>query len=521
MANKTLPQDSVIASESSRSLWMEQPALRFDRLEANVSADVVIIGSGIAGLSTAYELALGGANIIVIDRGLVARGITARTSAHLTSALDDFYHQMIPIRGIEIAQRHFASQAAAIDRIDAIRQTERIACDFKRLDAYLFLAGDVQLNALEQEMSALEEVGLKGSRIDMAPSAKHTLSDGPCLVIPQQGRFHPLKYLNGLARACAGLGVRLFEQTCALTVEETQTGVRVTTLNHCVIDANAAVVATNSPIIGKEVHAKQMPYRTYVLAAKIRARSVRDVLYWDTEEPYHYVRLHPTKGGELLLVGGEDHKTGAADDANVRFRRLERWARRRFPEMGEIVHRWSGQVMDTMDYAAFIGLNPSSKRTFVATGDSGQGITHGVAASLMLPALLAGKPHPWADVFAPQRKRRGALGSAVNSGLSLVKNFADTISPGQIAKETRLRRGKGGIKRSGLHLLAVCRDVNGVIHRHAAACSHAGCVVHWNSFEQCWDCPCHGSHFAPDGTATNAPAIKALPRAPAINEDSR
>jgi glycine/D-amino acid oxidase-like deaminating enzyme/nitrite reductase/ring-hydroxylating ferredoxin subunit len=479
-------------------------------LGSSLTADLVVVGSGIAGLSTAYEAALKGASVIVLDRGPIARGISARTSAHLTSALDDFYHEFIPLRGEKAAKQHFASQAAAIERIDEIRRSERIACDFKRLPAYLFLAGQTEPQALEDERKALGIVGLRGARVEAAPAIEHKLSDGPCLIIPDQGRFHPLKYLDGVARACVRRGVRLFGGTCVTSMGESRDGAWVETREGHKVTSDAVVVATNTPINDRiTIHAKQAPYRTYVLGAAVPKGLIRDVLYWDTEEPYHYVRLHPAADGQMLLVGGEDHKSGTADNAKMRLRRLERWARQRFPEMGEVVYRWSGQVMDTIDFAAFIGVNPGNRRIFVATGDSGQGITHGVVAGMMLPGLIATGRHRWSSIYDPARKPLKTAGKMFSQGVDVFKNLAERVLPGEITSN-RIHRGSGGIKRAGLHLVAVCRDEEGALHEHRASCTHAGCTVHWNTFEQCWDCPCHGSHFAADGTALNAPAIESL-----------
>jgi glycine/D-amino acid oxidase-like deaminating enzyme/nitrite reductase/ring-hydroxylating ferredoxin subunit len=508
--------------EKSRWPWMDVPPREDRPLGGSTTADVAVIGSGIAGLSTAYELAAAGAKVVLVDRGPIARGMSARTSAHLTSALDDFYHAFISIRGEDIARRHFESQAAAIKRIGEIQASEGIDCDFARMPAYLFLAGKEKPETLDAERDALDSVGLKGSRVIQHPSVSHRLSDGPCLVIPDQGRFHPLKYLDGLARSCERRGVRLFSDTCVTRIAEEGSGVSVETETGHRISAGAAVVATNTPINDRlTIHAKQAPYRTFVLTAVVPKGAVDDVLYWDTEDPYHYVRLHPFPDETLILVGGEDHKSGRADDAVERFQSLERWARERFPEMGAVRHRWSGQVMDTIDYAAFIGPNPGNERIFVATGDSGQGITHGVVASLLLPALIAGKEHPWAEAYTPARKPLKTAGKFLGESLDVFKSMAEHILPGEIESEESLAPGSGGILRDGGRTLAVCRDEDGTLHRLSASCSHVGCVVHWNGFEQCWDCPCHGSHFAPDGTALNAPAIEPLKPAAAATKSGR
>jgi len=501
--------------EKSRSCWMEETPPSFPSLRDNLSCDVAVVGSGIAGLSTAYELAKAGHKVIVIDRGPIGRGMTARTSAHLTTALDDFYSAYIGIRGEDAARLHFESQAAAVDRIGTIAADEEIACDFKRMEARLFLAGDLQERDLDREREALTKVGLTGV-VKKPTSHGHKLSERPLLVIPNQGRFHPLKYLDGLARALGRLGVRLFADTAIVAVDEEGSGVVLRSEDGFRINAQKAVLATNAPINDHlAVTAKEMPFRTYVFAAEVPAGTIEDVLYWDTEEPYHYVRLHPWGAKELLLVGGEDHRSGEADDADERFKALEAWARARFAEMGAVRYRWSGQVLDTIDYAAFIGRSPGSDRVFVATGDSGQGITHGVVAGMLLGDLIDSDDHPWAPVYDPSRKPPKSIGNFLGGTIDVAKNFIGKLAPGDVKSEAELAAGAGGILRDGGAKLAVCRDERGEVHRFSEACTHAGCGVRWNSFEQCWDCPCHGSQFAPDGRVLNAPAVMPLKAAQA------
>jgi glycine/D-amino acid oxidase-like deaminating enzyme/nitrite reductase/ring-hydroxylating ferredoxin subunit len=496
--------------EKSRSCWMDEAPQAFPELTENATCDVAVIGSGIAGLSTAYELVRAGHTVIVIDRGPIGRGMTARTSAHLTSSLDDFYHEFISIRGEDIARLHFQSQAAAIDRIGVIAADEKIACDFKRMEARLFLAGDAKEEVLDREREALTTVGLAGVS-KRASVGGHRLSSGPCLIIPRQGRFHPLRYLDGLVRVLERLGVRVYADTVVAKVEEAADGVTVHTAKGYEIAAHAAVLATNAPIGERgPVTPQESPFRSYVLAAEVPSGQIEDVLYWDTEDPYHYVRLHPWGDRELLLVGGEDHRSGEADDGDERLGNLESWARERFPEMGRVRYRWSGQCLETPDYAAFIGRQAGKDRVYLATGDSGQGITHGVVAGMLIADLIDSGDHPWVPVYDPTRTPPKALGNFVSSAIGVAKNLLEKFAGGDIKSEDELIPGRGGIMRSGGQKVAICRDERGRVHRLSEACTHIGCGVRWNSFEQCWDCPCHGSQFAPDGTALNAPAVKQL-----------
>ena len=253
------------------------------------------------------------------------------------------------------------------------------------------------------------------------------------------------------------------------------------------------------------------PYRTYAMAFTIPRGTLPDALYWDMADPYHYVRLNPGPGNtDYLIAGGCDHKTGEADDGDVRFEAVEAWIRSLIPDLGKEVHRWSGQVLDTIDYCGFIGRNPGSDHVYVATGDSGQGMTHGALAGILLKDLILTGRSQWQEVYEPSRKTPTGIVNYVNENITAIKNFAEYLMPGELDSVDELKPGEGGIIRQGASKIAACRDRDGTLHMRSAVCTHLGCHVHWNSTEQCWDCPCHGSHFAPDGSVLNGPAIMPL-----------
>ena len=334
-------------------------------------------------------------------------------------------------------------------------------------------------------------------------------------VIRGQATFHPLKYLKALAEKIVAQGGLFFADTVITEVVEEDSRVTVTSLDGAKVRASAAVVATNSPISDLfALHTKMAPYRSYAMAFEIKAGALPDALYWDTLDPYHYVRLQPgEKQTDYVIVGGEDHKSGEADDAERRFEALEKWARGLIPALGTVTHKWSGQVLDTIDYAGFIGVNPGNEHIYVHTGDSGQGMTHGVAGAMINAALILGELAPWVEVYDPSRKTPSAIGNFLKENVTAVKNFAEYLAPGELSDTSELKFGEGAIIRQGLSKIAAYRDENGALHASSAACTHIGCHLHWNSFETCWDCPCHGSQFAADGTALNAPAVKSLDKA--------
>jgi glycine/D-amino acid oxidase-like deaminating enzyme/nitrite reductase/ring-hydroxylating ferredoxin subunit len=499
------------ADERSRSLWMDTVVADAPALADDMQADTVVVGSGIAGLSTAYELACQGQKVVVLDRGRIAGGITSRTSAHLTSQSDDGFKTLTRARGLDGAKTFYESHQAAIDRIEAIAQEEAIECHFRRVNGYLFPAiGKNPAEVLTPEFEATKKVGM--------PIERHTglsfrgLKQVKCLRYPNLGTFHPLRYLRGIADAIVRRGGELFANTTVTEVEEKNGTVTVRTADNVSVQAANAVIATNSPINDRvTLHTKLAPYRTYAMAITIERDSIEDALYWDTLDAYHYVRLESGRGGtQYIIAGGADHKTGEADDGWARFEGIESWIRALLPKLGNVTHRWSGQILDPIDYAAFIGRNPGNEHVFVHTGDSGQGITHGVAGSLLLSSLITGEKCPWAEFYDPSRVTVSAVKNLIVENFTAVKNFAEYIAPGELSSVEELKPGKGAIIREGLRKVAAFRDDCGKIHRVSAACTHLGCHLHWNSFERCWDCPCHGSHFAVDGTPLNGPAVAPL-----------
>jgi len=436
--------------------------------------------------------------------------MTSRTTAHLAPICDDGLSSLIKMRGEENARLFQQSQEAAVDRIEAIVKRHDIACNFRRLDAFLFPALGMEKGARDQvdkEYGAARKARAEVERAKGVPLKG--FEDAPTLRYPRQATFHPLKYLNGLIAAIEEKGGLIFADSPVVEFDELEGSVRIATENGAKINAARAVVATNSPVNDRAVlHSKMAPYRTYAMAFTIPRGELPDALYWDMAHPYHYVRLNPGPGTtDYLIAGGGDHKSGEADDGAVRFEAIDAWIRQLVPGLGREVHRWSGQVLDTIDYCGFIGLNPDSKNVYVATGDSGQGMTHGALAGLLLRDLIRAVPNPWAAVYEPSRKIPSGILNFVNENVTALKNLAEYVTPGELDSLDELPAGQGAIVRSGTKKIAAYRDENGSLDLRSPVCTHLGCHVHWNSTEGCWDCPCHGSSFAGDGTVLNGPAI--------------
>src|SRR5712691_9714785 len=477
-------------------------------LADDVDTDVCIVGAGIAGLTTAYLLTREGRQVVVLDDGPIGGGETGRTTAHLASALDDRFYRLEHLHCEEGARLAAQSHAAAIDRIEAIVAAEAIDCDFERLDGYLFAPPEAADPAeLDRELDAARRAGLEVEGVRRAPLG--SFDTGLALRFARQGQFHPLRYLSGLARAVLAAGGQIFTR---VHVEEFEGGrrARIKTATGREVTAKALVVATNTPVNDRLViHTKQAAYRTYAIGLEVPASSVTRALFWDTLDPYHYLRLHGMGPGqpEVLIVGGEDHRTGQADDTAERWSRLERWTRERLPMVGAATYRWSGQVMEPGDALAFIGRNPMDRdNVFVATGDSGHGMTHGTIAGMLLTDLLQGRENPWTDLYDPGRTTLRAAGDYAVELARSNKPFAEWVTPGEVSSVDEIPPGQGAILRRGLQKVAVYREPGGGVIELSAACRHLGCIVEWNAGEKTWDCPCHGSRFAPGGRVLNGPA---------------
>jgi len=493
----------------SVSVWMASATLpTFSKLVTNEKAEVCIIGAGIAGLTTAYLLGRAGKSVIVLDDGPIVSGETERTTAHLVTALDDRYVDLERLHGEKGARLAAESHSAAIDQIERIVREEQIDCDFERLNGYLFVPPGESTDILDKEMAVAQHAGL--SDVHMVARAPIPFDTGRTLCFPRQAQFHPLKYLAAISLAIMREGGRIYTETHAAKIEGGKSA-RITTKNGNTLTSAAVVVATNTPVNDLlAIHTKQAAYRTFVIGATIPVGSITKGLYWDTSDPYHYVRL--SVGGDILIVGGEDHKTGQADDAETRYLNLEKWARTHFPMMKDVIFRWSGQVMETLDGLAFIGRNPmDDPNIYIATGDSGNGMTHGTIAGMLLTDLIGGRDNPWSALYEPSRKTLGALTSFAKETLNMAAQYVEWITPGDIKEEVFIPPSSGVVVRRGLKKIAVYCDEAGRRHERSAVCPHLEGIVAWNHAEQTWDCPCHGSRFDRFGKVVNGPAITDLP----------
>lgn len=488
-----------------QSLWEATSASpAFPSLRSDLQADVVIVGAGITGLTAALLLAEKGRRVVVLEKETIGSGETGRTTAHLTVALDARYHYVQRHYSKEEARLVADASRASLEKIAELVQRHAIDCRFRRVPGYLYTEKRKYVAELKNEAAAAREAGLDAQWVGEVPLPFETRG---AVLWPEQAQFHPGEYLAALAKHAAAAGAQIFERTFATKVEaglvETELG-RVT--------ADHVFMATNVPIAGfTHVHTKAAAYRSYAIAFA-EAGSHHDGLFWDTADPYHYTRWQETDEGTFLIAGGEDHRTGEEEDTEGCFSRLEDYARQSFGPH-EARYRWSGQIIEPHGGLPMIG--GSKEQVYIATGYAGQGMTFGTAGAMLVSDLILGVSNPWKDLFDPMRNRphittREFITENAHFPAHLI---ADRVASANVEATSteEVANGEGKIVRVG-RKIAAFRDDAGTLHCLSPVCPHLKCDVAWNPAERTWDCPCHGSRFAPTGAVLNGPAREPLTR---------
>ncbi|MBC7652267.1 MAG: FAD-binding oxidoreductase, partial [Deinococcales bacterium] len=409
----TQPVNDTITSGENMSVWFDpfNELISYEPLNSDIDTDILVIGGGISGLTTAYCLAKEGRKVVLVEDGCIGSGESGRTTAHLTCALDDRYFELEKIFDETTAHLAANSHIKAIEWIANTVKLNNIHCHFKRVDGYLFLHASDTNETLEKEYHATKRAGIITEMLQTIPGIEAEEGKG-CIKFSNQAQFHILLYLKGLADAFTKLGGKIFTQSKAENI--TTEGA---TVNGFAIKANHIVVATNTPVNDwVTMHTKQWPYRTYVIGAKVLKGKLPYALWWDTgdkeskwvSKPYHYVRLaeHDNEH-DVLISGGEDHRTGQSMEEGIieedRYARLIEWTKKRFPSIEDVAFQWSGQVMEPIDSMAYIGKNPGDDNIYIITGDSGNGMTHGTLGGIIITDIITGKDNPWIEIYSPSR----------------------------------------------------------------------------------------------------------------------
>ncbi len=496
-----------------QSYWAVGPKLpKFDRLENDLKVDVVVVGGGITGVTAAYLLKKAGCSVALLERDRCGGVDTGHTTAHLTFVTDLRLHELVDRFGRDHAQAAWDAGRAAIDQIDEIVQEEDLSCEFTWVPGYLHAcrgdssAGDRK--QLERDAQLAEDLGFEAQFLDEVPFVG-TMG----VRFANQAKFHPLKYLAGLLERIPGKRCHVFERTLVSEVQDEPLTVKA---NGHSVACDYLVIATHVPLQGKAgllsaalFQSKLAPYSSYVIGAKAAKGTFPEASFWDTADPYHYLRVDQHPRHDYVVLGGEDHKTGQDEDAELRFRKLEKLLATYAPN-AEVNHRWSGQVIETNDGLPLMG--ETAKRQFVATGFAGNGMTFGTLGATMARDAVLGHKNPWSALFDVGRtKLIGGTWDYLKENVDYpYYMLKDRLFASEGKTLRSVKRGEGKILKLDGRRVAAYRDSKGEITTLSPVCTHLGCIVHWNSVESTWDCPCHGSRFKPTGQVLAGPAESPL-----------
>ena len=489
----------------NESYWIAStPTTGYPTASESLTVDVAVLGGGIAGLNVAAALKARGRTVAVVEAARILEGVTGNTTAKVTASHGVVYAYLVDKLGEDRARLYASAQQAAVEHIAATAERDGIDCDLVRTDSYIY-SEDEDTESLQEEASVARRLGLPVTYTTDTPLPWDVTG---AVRYADQLRFHPRKYLLALAERIDGDGSVILEHTRALDVDEGDPC--VVTTDRGVIRAKDVVVATHIPFLDRGLYfARQFPIRDYVVAGRLPKSSDLDGMYLSTESPTHSVRVTEDGDGRLVIVGGEGHTTGRADDTAERYERLEQWTRERLG-VTTFTHRWSTQDYTSTDRVPFIGrFRADSRHLWVATAFGAWGMTNGTVSGLLLADLVTGQENPWAEVFDPGRLAPSQR--LVKENAAVAKHLvAGYLSPGDVDTVADLAPGQAAVVRSGLGKVAAYRDGDGVLHAVSAKCTHLGCVVAWNAAETSWDCPCHGSRFDVDGRVLQGPAVRDL-----------
>ena len=499
---------------NTKSVWekVSSPS-SYPALHENVQADVVVIGAGITGLTTALALATAGLKTIVIEARRVGCGTTGYSTGNLYIATQPYYQNIHSKFGKEAVRVVAHSRKEALDYIERTVEAYKIDCHFSRRPGYMFTDGRRE-SLIEKEVETLKEVGIEIAYVKELPFPAKVKK---IALFPNQARFNPKIYCDGLTKAFTQAGGKLFEKSPIIEAQEKHGQCVAHTGKHT-ITARAMVMATHTP---KGIHPMQMlaaPYRSYVVAATLKDGRYPNGHFWNADPDGHISSTHAVHGQEIdmLMVAGGHHKTGQArhSDAEDNYREIEAYIRSHF-EVETIQHKWSAQHYQAADDIPYIGLAYChSKNFYVAGGYFADGLTYGTVAGRLLADLIQGKKNPWMETYNATRfTPLASAGKAIKENLNVLGEYLKDM-PGahDAAHFSGINAGAGGIVEIKGEKCAAYRDEKGQLHVVSAVCTHMKCIVHFNNAEKSWDCPCHGSRFALDGEVLEGPAWQPLPQ---------
>ncbi|MET9291366.1 FAD-dependent oxidoreductase [Streptomyces sp. NPDC003077] len=499
--------------ENAQSYWMAtSDRTSYPPLGGPLDIDVAVIGGGMAGLSTAWELTRTGRSVAVLEADRIAAAVTGHTTAKVSALHTAVYDRLRRTRGPDGACHYARSQQEAVERIAEIAAELDIACDLERLPAFTYATDPGRAASLRAEAHAAREAGLPASYVQ---ETGLPFPVAGAVRVENQAQFHPRAYLLGLAEGLLARGAAIHERTRVTGLTE-GSPCRLTTASGYTVTARDVVIATHYPVFDRALlFARLSPRRELVVAGPVPADRDPGGMYITEEGAKRSVRTAPYGPGDgerLLIVTGESYKPGTEDSDDL-YERLTAWTRRHFPD-ARLAYRWSAQDNDSTDTVPLVGpFHAAARHTYVATGFGGWGLSGGAMAGRLLTDLIRGKQPPWAGLYDP-RRLRSTLREApafLKHQAQVARHFVgDRLGPAGSA--ARVAPGTGAVVREGARHWAVYRDEDGTAHEVSARCTHLGCLIAFNPGEKTWECPCHGSRFDTDGRVLQGPANRPLER---------
>ncbi|MFP4091860.1 MAG: FAD-dependent oxidoreductase [Cyclobacteriaceae bacterium] len=491
----------------THSLWeVSAEKQNYPTLQKNSKTDVLIVGGGITGVSTAYRLQQAGLRVCLLEGYRLGNGVTGKTTAHLTTSVDAGYSQTASNISKEAATLLAQAAREAIDVVEENDRSENLQSRFRRVPAYQYAASEKQVSEVEKEMEAAREAGVFVSEVAHAPELPFQTLKG--IKYANNAVFNPMIYIFHLAQRFVEKGGELYEHTLIEDFKEKDGQVLAQTSTGHSIRAKHMVMATHMPLDIDPTQTMAPPYRSYAMSFTTRDE-VPEALYYDLDEPYHYIRPAQLDGKRTWVVGGADHKTGSGDE-QAAAKNLKQYVAERF-DVDEYLQTWSGQVFEPVDGLPFIGKSLLHKHIYIAGGYSGDGTLWGSFASKLLTDLITGKENPHAKLFSPARfNLKSGAGEFIKANAEVGWHFIADRFTSDTKNVEQIPRGEGRILNQGAEQYAVYRDEAGELHVMSSTCVHLKCKVNWNNLEKTWDCPCHGGRYKATGEVLEGPPHHSL-----------